>query len=147
MGLRNWRWDFRWLCSANPACEPTPGRRRIDPCDARQGSPQLGQVPARIQEDVRQRVAHLARCAQDVAVVAICEDRAASAENPIHGSRKARPDGFHPSCERLVARRLDDQVYVIGLDRVVGQVKPPALTRRSEAAFQLSDQGYRAQRG
>jgi hypothetical protein len=69
-----------------PAIEPTARRRGIHPRDGRHRPPELRQVPSRVQEDVRQGVAHLARRAQDVEVVAVGEHGAAKAEDAVHGS-------------------------------------------------------------
>jgi hypothetical protein len=72
-------------------------------------------VTSRIQEDIGQRVPHLARRPQHVQVVAISEDLAATPEHSIHGSRQARSDRLHARREIVPARRLDDRVQMIVL--------------------------------
>ena len=104
-------------------------------------------MTSRIEQDVRQRVSHLARRAEDVQVVAVRENATASVEYPVHRSRQARRDGFHPGRQVPLAHGFCDQVHVIVLDRVMHQPEAPAVARFGEAALQLSHQPDRAQRG
>ena len=80
-------------------------------------------------------------------VVTVREDRPTPAEYAVHGSREPRTDGLHPRCKIMLARRLDDRMHVIVLDRVVNQSEAPALARRGEAALELLYQAGGAQRG
>ena len=93
-------------------------------------------MAARIEQHVCESVTHLSRCPQNVEVIAVREHPPAPTKNPIHGPRYARTDRFHSRGEIPLARRLDDRVHVVVLDRVVNQAEAPAFTRRSEAAFQ-----------
>jgi hypothetical protein len=51
-----------------------------------------------------------------------------------------------PSREIARARRLDDQVGVVALNRVVDEAEAAAVARRSEAEFELADEAHGAQR-
>ena len=101
----------------------------------------------RVQQDVRQRVAHLARRAQNVKMEAIREHRTAPREDAIHGSRETGGDRFHPASEIARARRFDERVQMIVLNRVVNEPKSPALACLCEAAFELANEPPRAKRG
>jgi hypothetical protein len=103
-------------------------------------------VPASIQEDVRDRVTHLAWRAKDVAVVAVREHGSAPSEDPVHGSRKARTEGLHSRRQMLVVGCLDDHVNVVRLDRVVHEPEAPTVTCLAEAALEFPDQTHRPQR-
>jgi hypothetical protein len=104
-------------------------------------------MASRIEKDVRQRVPHLARCPQYVQVVAVGENGSMAAEDAVHGSRQTRGDGFHAGREIPLARRLDDRMQVIVLERVLHQSKAPPVTSRSEAALELANQPGGAKRG
>ena len=105
------------------------------------------QMPSCVEEDIRQRVPHLARRAQDAEVIPVAEDAAALAEHAIRGTCQARGDRFHSAGEVARACRFRDQVHVIRLDRVVDQPETSSVARRSEAAFELTHERDRAKRG
>ncbi len=79
-------------------------------------------------------------------MVAIGEHRAATTEDTVHGSRKTCSDGFHPRCKVLAARRLDDQVDVVGLDRIVSDPEARSLARSPQAALVRSDESNGSER-
>ena len=72
---------------------------------------------------------------------------AAASEHPIDRPRQARPDRGHPAGERLAAFRLDEQVGVIGLERVVNDAEVPAVKRCSEGPLELTDKPDGPERG
>jgi len=129
-----------------PAGEPASGRCRVDLRDSRNAAAELREMATRVHEDVRQRVAHFARGAEDVEVIAVGEDRTAAREDPVHGSRDARADRFHPAREIALARGFDDRVHVIVLDRIVHEPEAPPVAGRREAALELANQTDRPQR-
>ena len=103
-------------------------------------------MPARIHQHVRERVPHLPRRAQDVEVKAIGEHGPAPLEHSVHGSREARSDRFHSRSEMALARRFDNGVEMVVLNRIVNQSEALAVARLSEAALQLTNQPHRSQR-
>lgn len=129
-----------------PAVEPSPGRRRVDSRRRRECPAALPKMPPRIEEHVRDRVPDLTRRSQDVEVVSVGEYRAAPPEDSVHGTREARSDRLHSRRKILLARRLHDQVSVIGLERVVGDAEAPALARGAQASLELPDESHVAQR-
>jgi hypothetical protein len=102
-------------------------------------------VAPRIEKDVRERVPHFARRAQDVEVEAVREHRSAAREDTVHSSREARSDGLHPRCEVAVARGFHDQMHVIVLDRVVSYPEASAIASLAEGALQLAHEPDGAQ--
>ena len=129
-----------------PAVEPATRRTRVDARGRVEPPPELCRVPSRVQEHVRKSVPHLAGRSKNVEVIAIDEHRTTKTEDPVHGAREARSDGLHPRCEVLAARRLHDQMRVIGLDRVVHDSEAPALARGVHASLELTDESHVAQR-
>lgn len=103
-------------------------------------------VPA-VQEDVPQRIANLARRSQLVRVVAIGEYRPSAAEHSIDGSCEPGTDGHHAPRQRRAIGRLDDEMEMVRLQRVLSHTKLLALARLSHAVFQLVSHGQTAQRG
>jgi hypothetical protein len=103
-------------------------------------------MPARILEHVRDRVPYFARRAQHVGVVAIREHPTRPTEHSVHGSSEPRADRLHPAPESLSALRLDDEVGVIALQRVVHEPKVPALARSRERSLHLAHQLHGPQR-
>ena len=132
--------------SSIPSGKPEPRGCRVDPCRLRQRASHLCQVASRIQQDIRQRVPHLARRPQHVKMKTIGEHRPAALEDPIHGSRNARGNRFHAAGQVALARSLRNQVHVVVLDRVVREPEAPAVARRSEAALELTHERNAAQR-
>lgn len=99
-----------------------------------------------VEQHVGQRVSYLARRAQHVKVVAIREHAPAAVEHPVGSTRETRADRFHAAREIVLAGGLDDQMDVIGLDRVVRRAEAAALARRGEASSELAHECYAAQR-
>src|SRR5215831_16519643 len=133
------------MSSSSPSSEPSSGRSRIDGC-RKQPPSSLREVTSRVEQHVGERVPHLARRAQHVEMEAVREHRSAPAEDPVHGSRDARTDGLHSAGEIACARRLDDQMHVIVLDRVMDEPEAPAVARRSEAALELAYEPHGTER-
>ena len=90
-------------------------------------------MASRIEQHVRERVAHLAWCPQHVQVEAVRQNGTAPREDSIHGSRQARGEGFHAAGELLRAGGLYEHVHVVGLDGIMHEAEPP----RSHAAAKL----------
>ena len=62
-------------------------------------------------------------------VVATVEHRPAASGHPVHGACEARRDALHAARERVLAVRLDDQVRVVALERVVVHAELTAFGR------------------
>ena len=137
-GLRH-RSQPGWVeqADAPPAIEPAPRGGRIDEGLPGERSSPLREVPPRVEEHVRQGVADLTGCPQHVEVVAVREHWAATAEDPVDGPCQARADRLHARGQIVGARGLDDQVQVVGLDRVMDDAEARALAGRSEVLGSL----------
>jgi len=138
---------WTWVARARPAGEPTRRRGRIENRLKRNPSSHLRKMSARIEQDISQHVPHLSRRSQNVAVEAVCKHGSAKPEDTVHGSREPRTDGLHSACEIAVACRFDDQMHVIGLDRVMNDSETSALARSRQVALPFSYEPPRAQRG
>src|SRR5687767_7131244 len=95
---------------------------------------------ARVQEDVRNSVANLARRAEHVQVIAIRENRSAATEYAVHGTSEARSECLHAAAERIFIVCFYDQVRMIALNRVVAQPEVIPLEAGGEAALELAHQ-------
>src|SRR4029453_2679808 len=115
---------FRW--PPPPAIEPPPRARLIEPHRWRHAKA-LPPVLPNVEQHVRQRAPHLPRRPQYPQVVAVGEDPASPREDAIHAAREARGDRLHPAREIPRARRLDEQMEMIDLHRVVHEPESPAL--------------------
>jgi len=132
--------------TADPTVEPACRRRRIERDQLPEPDTGRCRVAARVQQDIAKGVVHLPRCRQHLEVIAFGEHAPAAIRNPIDGTREPRADRLHPASERITVGRLDDQVRVIPLQRVVYEPKPrPSATRR-ERSFDLVDDRDGAQR-
>src|SRR5262245_13454996 len=98
----------------------------------------LREVPSRVQQDVRERAPYLARTAETPVVVAAVEHGPAPTARAIHRSRQPRCDALHPARERVFAMRLDDQMRVVSLERVVRDAEAALLARLRERAAPLA---------
>jgi hypothetical protein len=99
-----------------------------------------------VQEHVGEGISHLAGRAQDPQVIAAVEHGASSAERAVHRVREPLRDRLHTAAERGRPLRLDDQVYVIALHRVVHEPEVTALARLPQARAQLAKKRPPAQR-
>ena len=81
-----------------------------------------------------------------MSVEAIGEDRAAATVRPVEPACDAGAESHHAARERRRVRRLDQEVSVSGLQRVVHEAEVTAVARRSEAALERADEGDGAQR-
>jgi len=97
-------------------------------------------MAACVQEDVRQRPTHLARRSEKAMVVTPVQHRAAPSTHAIDRARETRRDALHAVREGLLAVRLDDQVGVIALQRVVGDAEVAPLARLRERTPELVDE-------
>jgi hypothetical protein len=89
-------------------------------------------VLARVVEHVRERVANLARRAQDVLVITVAEESAPSPPQSVQALRDADREPVNAARERAPIARLADQVDVIALRRVVHDPKTIARARERE---------------
>jgi hypothetical protein len=103
-------------------------------------------MPARVQEHVGDRVSHLARRAQHAHVVAIGQDGSRTVEHAVHGSSEACSESLHPASKCALMLRLDDEVGVIRLQRVVHQPELLPIARGCERALDLPHYSHRAKR-
>ncbi len=137
---RGWTgWGIRWSADP-PTVEPHRRRRLIEPHRRCRTRPLLP-VLARVEKHVRQRAPHFPRSPQHAHVVAPEEDRASPSEYAMDAARDARCDRLHAAAERLLAGRLDHQVYVIALNGELRDAEVAALAARAEAAAQRLHEG------
>ena len=85
-----------------------------------------------VEQHVAKRVPHLSRSPQPARVVAARQDLPRELVDPLHRIRNARRDRLHPSPQRHMVVRLDDEVQVIPLNRVVSNSEAGTFTRRSK---------------
>jgi hypothetical protein len=102
-------------------------------------------VLADVEEDVRKRIAYVARRSQRAHVVAAEEHRAGASEDPIHAARNARGDRLHRRAERLLAARLEDQVEVVALHGVMDEPRLALLACVAERAAKRSHEPARSE--
>ena len=145
------RCDGRWIVGGGRAPEPPrepPARRcGIDPGNRGRAAALLGKMAARIQQYIGDRVPDLARSPQHVDVAAITEHAAGASKHAVHAARKARGDRLEPAREVPRATRLDDQVHVVALDRIMHETKSFPLARLAPASLQLGHQLRSPERG
>ena len=96
--------------------EPRRGRERIGLAER-----QYDAVAASVFEDVGKRVMSLARCAQDVVVIAIGEQRTGAAPERVEALRDAGRERLNRERELGPTARLAQQVDVVALHRVVNE--------------------------
>jgi hypothetical protein len=96
-------------------------------------------MAAGIEPHVGERVPHLPRAGEDPNVIPVGEHSARSPERPVHGPGEARGERLHPAPEGVAVLRLDDQVRVIGLDRVVDEPEVVPLVAAPEGGLELAD--------
>jgi hypothetical protein len=106
-----------------PTVEPTGGGGGIETYGLRHGRPNGHSVAPRVQENVAKRIAHLSRGWKEPHVVAIGENATAATEDTIHGTGETRADRHHAASECGAVLRLDDEVRVISLERVVHEAE------------------------
>ena len=129
------------------AIEPAAGRGRVDASGSGDQAASLEEVASRVEQHIGQRVPHLARRAKDPSVEAVGENGTAAPEDAIDRASYPRTDRLHAAGQVSGARRLDDHVYVVALDRVVDQTAAGAFAHHSKAALELPDEAPRASEG
>jgi len=100
---------------------------------------------AGVQQDVRERVPHLARAAQHVQVEALGEHWPAPMKRPVQGACDPGSNRFHPAAERTRVAGLDEQMCVRMLEREVDEPAVAAVARRREAPLEGAHEGDRAE--
>jgi hypothetical protein len=131
-----------------PAVEPAGGARGIEPHGLTAGDlPPLREMAPRVQQHVGERAPHLARGAEAAVVIAAVEHRAAPLRRAVQRAREPCRDALHPARERVLAVRLDDQVRVVALERVVVDAEVAALGGLGEGAAELAHEGDGAKGG
>jgi len=73
-------------------------------------------------------------------MVAIREYRPASAEDAIDGACESRADGLHAAREGVPIDRLDEEMDVVRLQRVVHHAKRATLARLGDATLERPDE-------
>jgi hypothetical protein len=73
----------------------------------------------RVQQDVGERIPDFPRRPQDAEVIAAIEDRPRQGKGALDRTGEPGPDRLHPAGERIPARGLNQEMYVVRLDRVV----------------------------
>jgi len=130
-----------------PPVEPAPGARGIEPRSRSARVPAAHhQVAACIEEHISQGTTDFARCPEQAMVIPPVQHRAAPSTHTVDRTREPRRDALHAARERLLPSRLDDQVRVIALDRVVGHSEVTALARFRQGTPPFADELAVAQR-
>ena len=78
-------------------------------------------------------------------MVAVVEHAARSPRNAVDRAGEARADRLHAAPERVAIPRLDDQVRVISLQRVVDEAEAGTGAAAREGPLDLADDRHRAQ--
>ena len=78
---------------------------------------------------------------------AIGEHAAAQVEHAVRCARDASADRLHAGGEVAAARRFDDQVDVVALQRVVDHAEAGAVADGAEGAFEFADEADGAEGG
>ena len=79
-------------------------------------------------------------------MIAIGEHRPTPPRDPVHRPRESGADCLHTAPERVAIARLDDQVRVVPLQRVVHEPKSLAITPDGEGPFDLVNDSDSTQR-
>jgi len=103
-------------------------------------------MPARVQQNVCERVPDLPWRANYPDVEALGEDVTTASEGPVHRTRDACADRHHAAAERVGIACLDDEVRVRVLQTVVDQAKVSARADGRKAALEPLHEGDRSQR-
>jgi hypothetical protein len=77
-------------------------------------------------------------------VKAIAPDRTTAPENAVHGASNADREAAHATREMLTIVRLDEQVEMVGLRRVVQQAKARPARARAQRATNGGEDPVRA---
>ena len=109
--------------AATSAAPPPPADARCP----RSAPAALPVVLARVQEHVRQRPPHLRRRALQHVVEAVGQNTPPAAEHPVHAARETRRQALHAVRQTLRSRRLDQEVRMVVLNRVVHHPEPGTL--------------------
>jgi hypothetical protein len=124
-----------------PSVEPATGGGRIDASRARIRSPaELRDVPACVEQYVGDGAAHLGRGSQHAHVVPIYQHGTSTPEGAIHSSCQTRAKSLHTAPQRRRSVCLDDQVRVIGLQRIVHESEPASLTCSCETRLDFANE-------
>ena len=113
-------------CKAIERCD---GRKRVERAIVR-ATP----VFLVILEHIDQRITNLPWAFEVSTVPAVCPEAAAATEHAIHTSRNSHQQTAKPGRQRTAVFRLDDQMHVIVLQRIVHDAKPIpiAVAQRAE---------------
>jgi len=79
-------------------------------------------------------VAHFRRCAKDMGVIAVGEDRSAALHDAVERPGHANGDGVHALREGGGVGGFDDEVKVVALDTEMAEAHAPAVTGYGEGA-------------
>ena len=101
---------------------------------------------APVQQHVDEAIAHLPRRPQRPAVVALRPHATPTPESPVDRFRQADAEPLHPPSERLRPLGLDEQVYVVRLDREMHDAKGRG-GGGCEATAQRPEEAHAPQRG
>lgn len=70
-------------------------------------------------------------------MIPLGEHRTAPLRDAVHRARESRPDGFHAAPESVAIASFDDQMRVVGLERVVDEPKALPGATAGERPFDL----------
>ncbi len=99
-------------------------------------------MPSHVEQHVPDRVPNFAWGLQHPHVVAIRQQPTTPPERAPQRPDHSEAQGLHPTTERILIFRLDDQVRVIPHERVVHQPELPALAPSRESLLERPDEGW-----
>ena len=117
-----------------PPVEPSARRINIDP-----GSGVAPRVFAKVRKHVNERIPHLARRSECAPMPPICPQRSAASQELVHVPGDPNRDTAYAARQRLLVRRLDDEMHVVALHGKLHDPKPPRLTVTRAADRELND--------
>jgi hypothetical protein len=102
-------------------------------------------VATRVQQHIGDDRPRLTRRLEHAGEVAVDEDAPAPSERAVDPPREAHGQPANALAERPGVSRLDDQVQVVGLDRVVDEAEAVALLAAPEALLDVRAQAVAAE--
>ncbi len=98
-----------------------------------------------IEQHVADRIPYLAGRLQDPQVVAIRHQPTSPPERSPHRPDHPPAQALHPTTERVLILRLDDEVRVVPQERVVHQPKLPPVAPPRQRLLELPHEGWSPQ--
>src|SRR5688572_6654985 len=128
-----------------PAIEPGSGRCDVEH-HGRSSSFPLTPVLACIEQNVGKSIPDFARRSQNAQVITTEQHGPHAPEHPVHRSRQPDSYGLHPATERFLSGRLDHEMDMIRLDRVMAHPELASLASSVQPRLELANEAPAAKR-